>query len=117
MEINTGSQADYIDRVRASNSTSFLDQHASQGRALLDFAPSQLELHTQKNGREDYFPNWSESTDNPLYFVTMYKGIGDAVLVGLDFCHQIVKEDPQALGRIDVLCNGSRLNFLSMIDG
>ncbi len=105
MKINSGSQADYIDQVRASNSTSFLEQHASSELARLDFAPSQLELHTQKNGREGYFPNWSESTDNPLYLVTMYKGIGDAVLVGLSFVDQIIQEDPQAFGRIDVLCN------------
>lgn len=45
------------------------------------------------------------NTDNSLYLVTMYKGIGDAVLVGLSFIDQIIEEHPQALGRIDVLCN------------
>ena len=42
----------------------------------------------------------------PLFLVTMYKGIGDAVLVGLSFVDQIIKEDPQAFGKIDVLCTG-----------
>ena len=35
----------------------------------------------------------------------MYKGIGDAVLVGLSFVDQIIQEVQQAFGRIDVLCN------------
>ena len=45
-------------------------------------------------------------TDNPLFLVTMYKGIGDAVLVGLSFVDQIIKEVPQAFGKIDILCTG-----------
>ena len=45
------------------------------------------------------------NTDNPLFLVTMYKGIGDAVLVGLSFVDQIIKEEPQAFGKIDILCN------------
>src|SRR6266513_3153933 len=42
---------------------------------------------------------------NSLFLVTMYKGIGDAVLVGLSFVDQIIKEEPQAFGKIDILCN------------
>src|SRR5438876_1043149 len=42
---------------------------------------------------------------NSLFLVTMYKGIGDAVLVGLSFLDQIIKEYPQAFGKIDILCN------------
>ena len=105
MKIYSGSQEDYINQDRVGNSTSFLEEHASSELASLDFAPSQLEIRTQTNQGEGYFPHWSESTDNPLYLVTMYKGIGDAVLVGLSFVDQIIKEDPQAFGRIDVLCN------------
>ena len=45
------------------------------------------------------------NTDNPFFLVTMYKGIGDAVLVGLSFVDQIIKEEPQAFGKIDILCN------------
>ena len=45
-------------------------------------------------------------TDDPLFLVTMYKGIGDAVLVGLSFVDQIIKEEPQAFGKIDILCTG-----------
>ena len=40
------------------------------------------------------------------FLVTMYKGIGDAVSVGLSFVDQIIKEDPQAFGKIDLLCTG-----------
>src|SRR6266566_935013 len=42
---------------------------------------------------------------NCLFLVTMYKGIGDAVLVRLSFVDQIIKEEPQAFGKIDILCN------------
>jgi ADP-heptose:LPS heptosyltransferase len=105
MRINTGSIANNVDRDRAGNSASLFEKHASSELASMDFAPSQLELHTQKGRREGLLPNWRASTDNPLYLVTMYKGIGDAVLVGLSFVDQIIKEDPQAFGRIDVLCN------------
>jgi len=35
----------------------------------------------------------------------MYKGIGDAVAVGLSSVDQIIREEPQAFGKVDVLCN------------
>ncbi|MGZ3617474.1 MAG: glycosyltransferase family 9 protein [Ktedonobacteraceae bacterium] len=105
MKINTGSKADFVERDKADNNVLFFEEHASSELASLDFASSQLELHTQTSRREGFFPNWSDRTDNPLYLVTMYKGIGDAVLVGLSFVDQIIKEDPQAFGRLDVLCN------------
>jgi Glycosyltransferase family 9 (heptosyltransferase) len=65
----------------------------------------QLELPTHTSQKETFSPFRGQRTDNPLYLVTMYKGIGDAVLVGLSFVDQIIKEDPQAFGRIDILCN------------
>ena len=43
--------------------------------------------------------------DTPLFLVTMYKGIGDAVAVGLSAVDQIIFNDPDAYGKIDVLCN------------
>ncbi len=43
-------------------------------------------------------------TDTPRYLVTMYKGIGDAVMAGLSAVDQLVRHDPQAYGTIDVLC-------------
>ena len=43
-------------------------------------------------------------TDTPRYLVTMYKGIGDAVMAGLSAVDQLVRHDPQAFGAIDVLC-------------
>ena len=73
--------------------------------ASLDYAASQLELHTQANQKEDFFPERRGNVDIPHFLVTMYKGIGDSVLVGLSFIDQIIKEEPQAFGKIDVLCN------------
>jgi ADP-heptose:LPS heptosyltransferase len=48
-------------------------------------------------------------TKKPLeasrYLVTMYVGIGDAITVGLSAIDQLLLHDPQAFGKIDVLCN------------
>ena len=41
----------------------------------------------------------------PVYLLTMYKGIGDAVAFGLSVIDQIIQNDPSAAGKIDVLCN------------
>lgn len=46
-----------------------------------------------------------DEVDIPHYLVTMYVGIGDAVTVGLSATEQIIKNDPAAYGKIDVLCN------------
>lgn len=43
--------------------------------------------------------------DTPVYLLTMYKGIGDAVAFGLSVIDQILANDPSAAGKIDVLCN------------
>ena len=43
--------------------------------------------------------------DTPRYLVTMYVGIGDAVVVGLGAVDQLIQNDPAAYGKIDVLCN------------
>ncbi len=103
MKINTGSKADSIDQNISGNSASFLEKHASSKLASPGFAPSQLELHADTGRGEGCLR--SKSTDNPQFLVTMYKGIGDAVLVGLSFVDQIIQEDPQAVGKIDILCN------------
>lgn len=47
----------------------------------------------------------SRKADTPVYLLTMYKGIGDAVAFGLSVIDQIIKNDPSAAGKIDVLCN------------
>jgi Glycosyltransferase family 9 (heptosyltransferase) len=47
----------------------------------------------------------SEKADTPVYLLTMYKGIGDAVAFGLSVIDQIIQNDPSAAGKIDVLCN------------
>jgi ADP-heptose:LPS heptosyltransferase len=44
-------------------------------------------------------------TDAPRFLVTVYTGIGDAVAVGLSAIDQIIENDPEARGKIDVLCN------------
>ncbi len=43
--------------------------------------------------------------DTTRYLVTMYVGIGDAVVVGLAAIDQLVQHNPRAYGQIDVLCN------------
>lgn len=47
----------------------------------------------------------SRKADTPVYLLTMYKGIGDAVAFGLSVIDQILQNDPPAAGKIDVLCN------------
>jgi len=43
--------------------------------------------------------------DTGRFLITLAAGIGDAVVVGLSAIDQIVENDPQAYGKIDVLCN------------
>lgn len=50
-------------------------------------------------------PGGSGRADTPVYLLTMYKGIGDAVAFGLSVIDQILQNDPAAAGKIDVLCN------------
>lgn len=45
----------------------------------------------------------NERVDAPRYLVSMYKGIGDAVAVGLSAVDQIVRHEAGAYGAIDVL--------------
>src|SRR5690349_9784598 len=105
MKMNTGSKADLIDQDISRNSASFFEKHAYRKPASLDYAPSELELHAHTSQKKGYSPKRREDIDNALFLVTMYKGIGDAVLVGLSFVDQIIKEEPRAFGKIDILCN------------
>jgi ADP-heptose:LPS heptosyltransferase len=105
MNMNARSKSSFIDHEASVNNSSFFEKHASMNPANLDYAASQLEPHTQANQKEDFFPERRGNADIPHFLVTMYKGIGDAVLVGLSFVDQIIKEEPQAFGKIDVLCN------------
>lgn len=43
--------------------------------------------------------------DRGRFLITLAAGIGDAVVVGLSAIDQIVENDPEAYGTIDVLCN------------
>ncbi len=43
--------------------------------------------------------------DRGRFLITLAAGIGDALVVGLSAIDQIVEDDPQAAGSIDVLCN------------
>ncbi len=105
MKIHIGSQAHFIDQDRRGYSASLFEKQASRELAGLANVSSRLELDAHTSQKQDFSPHWIKGANNPLYLVTMYKGIGDAVLVGLSFIDQIIKEDPQAFGRIDVLCN------------
>src|SRR5947207_7188593 len=105
MQMNAGSKADFIDPDITGKGSSFFEKQAYIKPASLDYAPSQLELHAYTSQEEDFFLKRKGDADLPLFLVTMYKGIGDAVLVGLSFVDHIIKEDPHAFGKIDILCN------------
>src|SRR5206468_3617849 len=98
MKINFGSETDYINKNRVGHCAFYYENHAYGESTSLDYDPSQLELHTHVSQKEGLS---SKRIDNPIFLVTMYKGIGDAVLVGLSFLDQIIKEYPQAFGKID----------------
>jgi len=42
---------------------------------------------------------------HPRFLILMPMGIGDAVTVGLSATDQIIKNEPEAYGNIDVVCN------------
>ncbi len=42
--------------------------------------------------------------DTPRYLITLDRGIGDTVMVGLSAVDQIIHNDPAAYGKIDILC-------------
>lgn len=46
-----------------------------------------------------------DKTDTPRFLLTLERGIGDAVMVALSAVDQIIKDDPDAYGKIDILCN------------
>lgn len=50
-------------------------------------------------------PEIDSKADTPRFLVTMYVGIGDAVASGLSMVDQIIENDADAYGKIDVLCN------------
>ncbi len=43
--------------------------------------------------------------DTPRYLITLDRGMGDAVSLGLSAIDQVIQNDPNASGTIDVLCN------------
>ena len=46
-----------------------------------------------------------EKETRARFLVMMAMGIGDAVAVGLSAIDQIIKNEPEANGKIDVVCN------------
>ena len=50
-------------------------------------------------------PQLASKPDTPRFLITLDRGIGDAVAVGLSAVDQIIRNDPTAYGTIDVLCN------------
>jgi ADP-heptose:LPS heptosyltransferase len=105
MKINTGSGAYSDEKNMIGSSPSFSKKLTSKELANMDQVSSNAEEETHTNRIQMFSPQLLEGPDDPQYLVTMYKGIGDGVLVGLSFVDQIIQEDPQAAGKIDVLCN------------
>ncbi|HYX49161.1 MAG TPA: hypothetical protein VE843_05435, partial [Ktedonobacteraceae bacterium] len=62
-------------------------------------APSSLEFN------QDTLHERANTPDIARFLITLDKGIGDALLVGLSAVDQIILNDPMAYGKIDVLCN------------
>ncbi len=54
---------------------------------------------------QDISSELGSKTDTPRFLVTLNIGIGDAVSVGLRAIDEIIKNDPEASGKIDVLCS------------
>ena len=52
-----------------------------------------------------------EKEDRARFLVMMAMGIGDAVAVGLSAIDQIIKNEPEADGKIDVVCNDLQSNI------
>ena len=105
MKIETSSEVDVIDQSLIVRNLALFEGRATKELACLSYAPSKVEQHNHTNRIQHMPLKLVERTDNPRYLVTMYKGIGDAVIVGLSLVDQIIQEDPQAFGKIDVLCN------------
>jgi len=49
-------------------------------------------------------PTRESKNDTARFLITLDKGIGDALLVGLSAVDQIILNDPKAHGKIDILC-------------
>lgn len=47
----------------------------------------------------------TKKQDTPRFLISLDVGIGDAVGIGLSALDQIIQNDPDAVGKIDVLCN------------
>jgi ADP-heptose:LPS heptosyltransferase len=50
--------------------------------------------------------------DRARFLVTIPPGIGDVVSVGLSALDQIIKNDPDAQGKVDILCNAQQAEIL-----
>ncbi|HLI05915.1 MAG TPA: glycosyltransferase family 9 protein [Ktedonobacteraceae bacterium] len=51
------------------------------------------------------FPAYAHREDRPRFLLAPDKGIGDAVAVGLSAIDQIIRNEQEAWGTIDILCN------------
>ncbi|HEY6541033.1 MAG TPA: glycosyltransferase family 9 protein [Ktedonobacteraceae bacterium] len=72
---------------------------------FIERVPSEQASSILTNDSDHISPGLSGKADTPVYLLTMYKGIGDAVAFGLSVIDQIIQNDPSATGKIDVLCN------------
>src|SRR5215472_5107109 len=54
-----------------------------------------------------------KNAEHARYLIMMPMGIGDAVAVGLSAVDQIIKNDPEAYGKIDVVCNDLQADIFS----
>jgi ADP-heptose:LPS heptosyltransferase len=56
-------------------------------------------------------PTRESKNDTARFLITLDKGIGDALLVGLSAVDQIILNDPKAYGKIDILCSSLQSQF------
>lgn len=69
-------------------------------RDLLIFKASSSTLELSRHA----LPTRERKADTPRFLITLDRGIGDTILVGLSAVDQIIQNDPAAYGKIDILC-------------
>ena len=70
----------------------------SSDQVIYGSASSSIELNRST------LPVIEDKADTPRYLITLDRGIGDTVMVGLSAIDQIIHNDPAAYGKIDILC-------------
>ncbi len=77
----------------------------SKAHDIYGVSPSSIELD------QGTLPARESKDATSRFLITLDKGIGDALLVGLSAVDQIIYNDPKAYGKIDILCTPLQSQF------